>query len=229
MVRQTRSETTRQKIINAAVVVFGEVGYPKAGLADIIDRAQLTKGALYHHFDSKESLASAIMEESAAAVLDGFRRICESRSPALENLIHGLFVIADLVARDKIVASGAQLTHSLGGSNKIVGQIYDSWLKAMSSQVRQAQTEGDLREDLDADVVGESIVAMVLGRAIISSASGGGIDQVQRFTGIWDILLPGIVTPESLPYFREYLARESLRHLQPTLTIDDASNDAAGQ
>ena len=66
MVRQARSEATRRKIITSAVELFNEIGYPAAGLGDIIERAEMTKGALYYHFDSKESLATAIIEEGSA-------------------------------------------------------------------------------------------------------------------------------------------------------------------
>jgi AcrR family transcriptional regulator len=215
MMRQNRSEATRQKIINAAVDVFSEVGYAAAGLADIIERAELTKGALYHHFDSKESLATAIMEESGSAVLDVFGRICESRSPALENLIHGLFVVSDLVARDKPIRIGTQLTQALGGSNEGVVRIYGSWLEAMSSQVKRAAHEGDLRAGLDPDAVGESILATLLGAVIIASALSIPADEIQRLTDMCQLLLPGIVADESLPYFREFLDRETLRHPQP--------------
>src|SRR5690349_17950524 len=54
-VRQARSEVTRRKIIDAAVGLFNDVGYSNAGLGDIIEHAGLTKGALYHHFSSKEA------------------------------------------------------------------------------------------------------------------------------------------------------------------------------
>ncbi|MDT5333549.1 MAG: hypothetical protein QOF31_4846, partial [Mycobacterium sp.] len=53
MVRQARSEVTRGKIIASAVELFNEIGYAAAGLGDIIERAEMTKGALYYHFDSK--------------------------------------------------------------------------------------------------------------------------------------------------------------------------------
>ena len=50
MVRQARSEATRQKIIDSAVDLINEIGYPAAGLADIIERAEMTKGARPYHF-----------------------------------------------------------------------------------------------------------------------------------------------------------------------------------
>ena len=97
MVRQARSEATRRKIITSAVQLFNENGYPVTGLGDIIERAEMTKGALYYHFDSKKSLATAIIEESGARLAEAFRTIAASPAPALESIIHGVFLVADLL------------------------------------------------------------------------------------------------------------------------------------
>jgi AcrR family transcriptional regulator len=94
MARQTRSEATRRKILNAAVHVFNEVGYSAAERGAIIERAEMTKGALCHQFDSMESLASAIIEDGSAIALSAFRSNCGASSPAMENMIHGTFVVA---------------------------------------------------------------------------------------------------------------------------------------
>ena len=72
MARQVRSEATRRKILDAAVEVFNEVGFAAADRGAIIERTGMTKGAFYHHFDSMESLASAIIEDGASP---GGRRI----------------------------------------------------------------------------------------------------------------------------------------------------------
>ena len=74
MARQVRSEATRRKILDAAVDVFNEVGYAAADRGTIIERTGMTKGAFYHHFDSMESLASAIIEEGAKLVARRLRR-----------------------------------------------------------------------------------------------------------------------------------------------------------
>src|ERR1700752_3008962 len=109
MVRQARSETTRRRIITSAVELFNEIGYPAAGLGDIIDRAEMTKGALYYHFDSKESLATAIIKEGSSHLSAAFRNITGSSAPALETIIHGVFVIADVLSTDQLARSGTQL------------------------------------------------------------------------------------------------------------------------
>lgn len=212
MVRQARSEATRKRIINAAVDLFAEVGYQATGLGDIIERAEMTKGALYYHFDSKEALATAIIEEGANMALTAFRSISEPSSPALENMIHGVFVVADLMTTDKMVRTGSQLLRAFGEFNAATALTHGHQLSEMVAQARQAIAEGDLRDGLNPDAVGELIVGAVLGAEFISNAASSGADLIERIARTWALLLPAIASDESLPYFREFLARESLRH-----------------
>lgn len=211
MARQARSEVTRRRILTAAVELFSENGYSATGLGDIIERAELTKGALYYHFDSKESLATAIIEEAGADLLNTFRGISASTSPALENIIHGIFVATDYVRTDKVIRIGTQLLRTLGGFNEAARRAYHGWLDELTVRVRQAKAEGDLRADLDPDVTAEVILATMLGADLLANAISGGADSRRRVTDSWHLLLPAIVSDESLSYFREFLGREALR------------------
>ena len=212
MVRQARSEATRKKIVKSAVDLFTEVGYQATGLGDIIERAEMTKGALYYHFDSKEALATAIIEEGANNALTAFRNIGEPSAPALENMIHGVFVVADLIRTDKMVRTGAQLLRAFGKFNQATALTHGHLLAEMVAQARRAIVENDLRDDLDPAAVGEVIVGAMLGAELVSNVSTGGADLIERIARTWSLLLPALVTEGSLPYFREFLARESMRH-----------------
>ncbi|MFP3836098.1 TetR family transcriptional regulator, partial [Chryseobacterium sp. SIMBA_028] len=65
---QQRAKDTRLAVIEGAANVFADVGYGTASMADITQRAQVTKGALYFHFTSKRELALAVIEEQHAIV-----------------------------------------------------------------------------------------------------------------------------------------------------------------
>lgn len=212
MVRQARSEATRKKIVYAAVDLFAEVGYQATGLGDIIERAELTKGALYYHFDSKEALATAIVEEGATTALTAFRNVGDASAPALENMIHGVFVVADLIRTDKVVRTGAQLLRAFGEFNEATVLGHGDVLAEMVAQARRAIVEDDLRDDLDPQTVGDVIVGSMLGAELVSNLSSGGADLIQRVAKTWSLLLPALATEGSLPYLREFLARESMRH-----------------
>lgn len=218
MARQVRSEVTRRKILDAAVDVFGDVGYASAGWGTIIERTGMTKGALYHHFDSKEALASAIIEEGSDALLGAFRNVCGSAPPALENMIHGTFAVAHLLNADKTARAAEQLTAVLAGFNSAAAQFFGACAGEMAGQARRAIAEGDLRDDVDPELVGESIVGATFGMRLLANAlsrSGGNGYRVesagQRLGQLWGLLLPGMTVETSLPYFREFLAREAMR------------------
>jgi AcrR family transcriptional regulator len=227
MARQVRSEATRRKILDAAIDVFGEVGYAAAGWNTIIERTGMTKGALYHHFDSKESLASAIIEEGSETILVAFRNVCGSSSPALENMIHGTFTIANVLSSDKTARAAEQLMAALSGFNEAATRFCANLVELMAGQAGRASAEGDLREDLDAVVISESIVGAMFGTRLLCTAivaKGVGrpgecsaIDErlAGRSSQFWELLLAGIVTEASLPYFSEFLKREALRHSRP--------------
>ena len=210
MAPQARSEATRQKILDAAIDLFSEVGYASARLGEIIERAGMTKGALYHHFDSKEALATAIIEQGTSVTGDAFRHVCESASPALENMIHGVFVVTDLLISNKKARIAEQLTRALAEFNTTASQVWSSRLDAMATQAGLASAEGDLREGLDPYVVSESILNAMLGAQLFAKTADQ-TDHTTRLTRSLELLLPVIVADASQAYFREFLARESLR------------------
>jgi AcrR family transcriptional regulator len=172
----------------------------------------MTKGALYYHFDSKESLATAIIEEASANLAQAFHSITQSSAPTLESMIHGAFVVADMLSTDRVARSGTHLLRAFGEFNDAAAHIYQAWLDEMTARARQAIEEGDLRAELDPAAVGETIVASMLGAELLSSATSAGVDVLDRIARTWKILLPALVSEESLPYFREFVAREAMRH-----------------
>jgi len=58
-----QSVATRAALLNAARELFTEHGYADAPTEDIVQRAGVTRGALYHHFKDKQDLFRAVMEE----------------------------------------------------------------------------------------------------------------------------------------------------------------------
>ena len=63
MAKQERAIRTRRAIVEAAGAVFDEHGYASTTIAMVLERAQVTKGALYHHFSGKDDLFRAVYEQ----------------------------------------------------------------------------------------------------------------------------------------------------------------------
>lgn len=61
--QETRSRATRQKLTRAARTLFARKGYAATGTEEIVRRAGVTRGALYHQFPTKEELFLAVYEQ----------------------------------------------------------------------------------------------------------------------------------------------------------------------
>ncbi|MCV7424804.1 TetR/AcrR family transcriptional regulator [Mycobacterium yunnanensis] len=216
MVRQARSEATRRKIIESAVDLINEIGYPAAGLGDIIERAELTKGALYYHFESKEALATAIIEEGSESLVGAFRGAVRSGSPGMEDVIHGSFVMTDVLGTDTVARAGARLLRTFGSFNPAAKRTLQLFVDELTGRLKAATVDGDLRDGLDPESTAGHVVAAMLGAELLSSALADGADLRARFARNWELLLPAIITDESLGYYREFLARQAARQQPPS-------------
>ena len=58
-----RSETTRRQLLAVARELFAAQGYSATPIDDVVERAGVTKGALYHHFRTKRDLFRAVFED----------------------------------------------------------------------------------------------------------------------------------------------------------------------
>jgi AcrR family transcriptional regulator len=175
-------------------------------LADVLQRAGVTKGAFYYHFDSKDALAVAVIDQFHITIRDAFRKTIDPpAAPGLENIIRGTFTVARLIQSDVAVRVGNELSQSLGQVSDAGPGVFRETSVAFVDEVKKAFAVGDIREDADPHDVGEVIWIGVIGCQFLSAAIGG--DLVARLARAWRVLLRAIVPESSLAFFYEVLDR----------------------
>ncbi|MCV7230077.1 hypothetical protein [Mycolicibacterium komossense] len=135
--------------------------------------------------------------------------------------MHSSFAVAGLVTSDANVRTGIQVARALGEFNDAVTQSYQGALELVTSQLTVAASDGDLRSALSVDAVAETLLATYLGAELLTGPSAPSTELFRRLTRIWDIMLPAIADPDALPFLKQFLSREALRHDQGTLQIGD--------
>lgn len=70
MPRKNNSKQTIENIISISAQLFAEKGYDKTSMQEIVDALGMSKGAIFHHFRSKEDIFNAVMDKQFELVIE---------------------------------------------------------------------------------------------------------------------------------------------------------------
>lgn len=164
---QQRSEQTRKQIMSAAVDVFCRCGYDAAGVAEICDLANVSKGAFYHHFPSKKALFLAIMQDWLREVDEQLNAMREPGVPVSQALLQMTHAIKAV-----FVDASGQLPMFLefmvqASRDKTVWEAtiapYQAYQTRFAEMLEQGKAEGSIRETGDAQADAWVIIAFAVG------------------------------------------------------------------
>ena len=191
-------ERTRERLLQAAFREIYRSGFQSASLDAILASAGVTKGALYYYFKSKQGLGYAVVEEVIAPDSYGqWVRPLQSGKDPIDALIGA---VRDIPVRPADVRGGCQLINLAqemspldAGFRKRLAIIFDAWREAVASVLREGQTRGSVRRDVEpADAAG-LLIAMVEGYGVAGKeCSGSESDESgdQKYRGLAAVLAP---------------------------------------
>jgi len=99
--RSTRSEATQARIISVARTAFAKEGYAGVSLSEIVKEADVTTGAIYHHFNDKKGLFQAVAETLEQEIMDYVTALPPQKDP-WETFIQGIDATLEICARPDI-------------------------------------------------------------------------------------------------------------------------------
>jgi AcrR family transcriptional regulator len=88
------AEATRAALVSSARALFAERGYAAVSIEEIVRRARVTRGALYHHFEDKNDLFAAVFEGVQRDIAERLMKAASARSHA-EHLEAGCHAFLD--------------------------------------------------------------------------------------------------------------------------------------
>ena len=100
--RSEHAEATRRAVLAAARSSFGRKGYAQASVEEIADAARVTKGAVYHHFASKEALFRAVYAEVEAEAQGRTLAAGDPQAPPVEQIVAKVNAYLDAALDEEI-------------------------------------------------------------------------------------------------------------------------------
>jgi len=169
-------ERTRELLLQAAFQEIYRSGYRSADLDAILAAAGLTKGALYYHFDNKEALGYAVVDEVIASNLhkkwvqplrnvenpiDGLIRIVQSESLKREDVERGC----------PLLNLSQEMSGIDEGFRKRTAKIFRNWHDAIAGALREGQKRGVVRNDINANETATFLIAALEGYVVLGKNS----------------------------------------------------------
>lgn len=196
MALQERAIRTRRSILVAAADVFADVGYEAATISEILQRANVTKGALYFHFASKEQLAQAVLTDQLNAVPQ-----TPPRELVLQEGLDAGFLLAHLLGSgDPMVRGSIRLTVDQGSPHDGLDRRVPmaSWVDHNAKLLERAKANGEVLPQVDVEASAKAFVAAFTGAQVLSKIMSDHADLTERVVDLYRHLMTCIAVPAVL-------------------------------
>jgi AcrR family transcriptional regulator len=168
-------ERTRERLLKAAFREVYRYGFQSAGVDTILAATNVTKGALYYHFENKEALGHAIIEEIIAEITRD-RWVLPLQRCRDKNPVDALVGIVQAIpARPRDVKSGCPLVNLAQEMSQLDEQfrkrlerIFHAWQEEIAMALRRGQSQGTVRCDLVPEETASFLIAMVEGYEVLA-------------------------------------------------------------
>jgi len=167
---------TRERLLRAAFQEMHRSGFRSADLNAILAAAGVTKGALYYHFENKEALGYAVVDEVIASITrEKWAWPLQNAKNAIDALV-GIVQFTSFKPED--VECGCPLNNLSQemspldeGFRRRTAKIFKDWHDAIAVALRQGQKLGQVRRDVDADETATFLIAAYEGLTSLAKNS----------------------------------------------------------
>jgi AcrR family transcriptional regulator len=171
-------ERTRERLLKAGFQEVYRSGFQSASIDTILAAANVTKGALYHHFESKDALGHAIIDE----IVESFARnrwLMPLQRSEDQNPVDALIdIVQSMSTRPRDVKGGCPLANLAQEMSQLDEQfrerlatIFHSWQESVAMALRRGQSQGTVRRDLVPYEAASFLIAMVEGYQVLAKNS----------------------------------------------------------
>lgn len=204
MAKHAPPETRRAQILDAAITCFADKGYYGTSIDDIAALTLLSKGAIYHHFQSKRDIFLALLEEWSAGLLDRWRRIGERAAPleALgQDAEEALNLVQDIVPLSR---AGLEFCSHAARDDELrerVAQVYAAARRHLTELIEQARRQG-LTGDVKAELTATVLIAMFEGLFLLKAIDPAAVDVAAAWREGTSAVLRGLASSSGVEVSR---------------------------
>ncbi|MGW1378582.1 ScbR family autoregulator-binding transcription factor [Streptomyces sp. NPDC002446] len=188
MAKQERAIRTRRACLVAAAEIFNEHGYEAATIAAILERAQITRGALYFHFTSKEDLARGVLAEALTS--EGL----VSQPFKLQEWVDIALLLAYRLPREPLLSASIRLSVD-SRARAMFGTRWPDWIVLGREVLVEAKERGELLPHVDPTDTARLFVGAWTGVQLVAEAMPQQLDLSGEISRLLELMLPNLAVP----------------------------------
>jgi AcrR family transcriptional regulator len=193
----------REQIVQAALSLIGSHGLRRLSVASLARRVGLVPSALYRHFKGKDEVIEAVLQHIRDSLQENVRSVRAETTDPLERLrrllMRHLAMVMDNGALPRIVFSEDVYAGRPSRRARMFAGIR-TYLDEVAAIVRQGQTDGQIRPDVDPQTVATLFLGLIQPGAILWHMSDGAFDVTRDAERGWRLLSETLrTTPPPVP------------------------------
>ena len=198
---ERRPDDRTQELLEAALRVFAEQGYRNTRLDEVAEAAGVTKGTIYHYFDTKEALLLGVIEHYQALAFGRVDEVVrDHRLPAstrIRLLVRKMFAGSEGGRRPLLALLLRGVAHE-------VPRAHERWLRdgpvrlwtLIGRLVAEGQKSGEFRQDADGDVGARVLVSGLMVQLMWQQHADAvpalGVDEDRLIDSSVELFLAGL-------------------------------------
>lgn len=198
---ERRPDDRPQELLEAALKVFAENGYRNTRLDDVAEAAGVTKGTIYHYFDTKEELLLSAIEHYQTLAFGRIEGVLKDvhlpASTRIRMLVRKMFSV-------RAATSRYLLTLLVGAAVHEVPRVHAKWLQdgpvklwtLIGELVDEGVRRGEFRPDADGDAGARLLVSGLMLQLIwqqhATAVPGLAIDEDRLIDSTVELFLAGL-------------------------------------
>jgi AcrR family transcriptional regulator len=199
--RRTKEEAeiTKQNLLIAGLDVFSRKGYTATRVEDIAKQANVTTGAIYHHFGGKSALYIALVEQSDARANQLAQQVVEEGGTPATLLRRLLIRMFQFLEEDKAYRSVVELfmnktemVPELAAISEQIPAGRRQLALSLSNLIREGVDSGEFRSSLSPEAAALALVGFMNGMGLIWIQDQEHFSIGQRAEEFVDLLLAGM-------------------------------------
>ena len=161
---ERRPDERPRELLEAALAVFAQRGFRNTRLDDVAEAAGVTKGAIYHYFDTKEELLLSVIGHYQSLAFGRAEEVLANRklsaSERIEQVVKQIFQPAEERRRLLLALLIRGIAHE-------VPRVHDRWLRdgparlwnLVAGLVEEGKRSGEFRQDADGEVAARLLIS----------------------------------------------------------------------